>query len=179
MRGPQNGDSTGDFFRGSSLNLEWSKRGIWLDNQWMLISWLHIEDFVVFSFLCFIAMTVEYIDMLIVLIDHFVLLSALILILAWLFWSLHMHTLTIVYHSALIVAFSLILCVHEWYILLCLTIWSMTALPLHDCMLLVYVGLTSIPLLPNLLVSVIPFISVLTITSVRPSECFLSDRARD
>ena len=35
-------------FRGSSLNLEWSKRGIRLDDQWMLISWLHIEDFVVF-----------------------------------------------------------------------------------------------------------------------------------
>ena len=34
----------------------------------------------------------------------------------------------------LIVVFSLILCVHEWYILLCLTIWCMTALPLHDCM---------------------------------------------
>ena len=112
-------------------------------------------------------------------IDLIALLSVLILILARLFWSLHMHTLTIVYHSALIVAFSLILCVHEWYILLCLTIWCMTALPLHDCMPLVYVGLTSIPLLPNLLVSVILFISVLTIASVRPSVYLLSDRARD
>ena len=37
--------------------------------------------------------------MLLILIDHFVLLSALILILPWLFWSLHMHTLTTVYHS--------------------------------------------------------------------------------
>ena len=37
--------------------------------------------------------------MLIILIDHFVLLSTLILILPWLFWSLHMHTLTTVYHS--------------------------------------------------------------------------------
>ena len=136
-------------------------------------------------------------------IDLITLLSVLILILAWLFWSLHMHALTIVYHSAwhvdsltcilfwlslsrmfvslfvLIVVFSLILCVYEWYILLCLTVWCMTALPLHDCMSLVYVGLTSIPLLPNLLVSVIPFISVLTIASVRPSVCLLSDRARD
>ena len=37
--------------------------------------------------------------MLTILIDHFVLLSTLILILPWLFWSLHMHTLTAVYHS--------------------------------------------------------------------------------
>ncbi|RVW82086.1 hypothetical protein CK203_052462 [Vitis vinifera] len=41
----------------------------------------------------------------------------------------------------------------------------MTALPLHDCMALVYVGRTSIPLPPTLLVSVIPFIPVLTIAS--------------
>ena len=136
-------------------------------------------------------------------VDLIVLLSVLILILAWLSWSLHMHTLTIVYHSAwhvdsltcilfwsslsmmfaslfvLIVVFSLILCVHERYILLCLTVWCMTALPLHDCMSSAYVGLTSIPLPPTLLVSVIPFISVLTIASVRPSVCLLSDRARD
>ncbi|KAL6310880.1 hypothetical protein AAG906_018036 [Vitis piasezkii] len=46
----------------------------------------------------------------------------------------------------------------------------MTALLLLDCMSFVYVGLTSIPLSPTLLVSVIPFISVLTIASVRPSE---------
>ena len=71
------------------------------------------------------------------------------------------------------------LCVHEWYILLCLTVWCMTALPLHDCMPLVYVGLTSIPLLPNLLVSVISFISVLTFASVRPSMCLFSDWAKD
>ena len=85
----------------------------------------------------------------------------------------------------LIVVFSLILCVHEWYILLCLTVWCMTALPLHDCtplrdcMPLVYVGRTSIPLPPNLLVSVIPFISVLTIASIRPFVCLLSVRAGD
>ena len=48
----------------------------------------------------------EIFDMLIILIDHFVLLSALILILPWLFWSLHMHTLTAVHHSAGYVVFS-------------------------------------------------------------------------
>ncbi|RVW17759.1 hypothetical protein CK203_071829 [Vitis vinifera] len=41
----------------------------------------------------------------------------------------------------------------------------MTALLLLDCMSLVRVGRTSIPLPPTLLVSVIPFISVLTIAS--------------
>ena len=44
---------------------------------------------------------------------------------------------------------------------------------LLDCMLLVHVGLTSIPLPPTLLVSVIPFIPVLTIASVRPCVCLL------
>ncbi|RVW58595.1 hypothetical protein CK203_114024 [Vitis vinifera] len=55
----------------------------------------------------------------------------------------------------------------------------MTALLLLDCMSFVYVGLTSIPLPPTLLVSVIPFISALTIASVRPSVCLFSDRARE
>ena len=62
---------------------------------------------------------------------------------------------------------------------LCLTVWCMTTLPLCDWMLLVRVGRTSIPLPPTLLVSVIPFISVLTIASVRPSVCLLFDRAGD
>ena len=30
--------------RGSSLNLKWSKCGVWWVDQWVLISWLHIED---------------------------------------------------------------------------------------------------------------------------------------
>ena len=77
--------------------------------------------------------------MLLILIDHFVLLSALILILPWLFWSLHMHTLTTVYHSdwhvysltcissrsslSMVYIFIVFLsvyhglCGHEWYIL--------------------------------------------------------------
>ena len=47
----------------------------------------------------------------------------------------------------------------------------MTTLLLRDCMLLVHVGRTSIPLPLTLLVLVIPFILVLTIASVRPSVC--------
>ena len=104
-------------------------------------------------------------------------LDMLILWLVILFWP--SSSMMFVPLFVLIVVFSLILCVYEWYILLCLTVWCMTALPLHDCMSSVYVGLTSIPLPPTLLVSVIPFISVLTIASVRPSVCLLSDRARD
>ena len=104
-------------------------------------------------------------------------LDMLILWLVILFWpSLSMMLVSL---FVLIVVFSLILCVYEWYILLCLIVWCMTALSLHDCMSPVYVGFTSIPLPPNLLVSVILFISVLTIASVRPSVCLLSDRARD
>ena len=165
------------------------------NREWL--SWSRI-----LFFLCFIAMFVEYIDMLIILIDHFVLLSALILILPWLFWSLHMHTLTIVHHLACcVVSLACILswssfehdvhiaihpdscrflCGHEWYIMY--SAWPHVAWLPFLCMiawLLVYVGRIYIPLPPTLLVSVIPFISVLTIASVRPSVCLLSDRARD
>ena len=134
-------------------------------------------------------------------IDLIALLSVLILILAWSFWSLHMHTLTTVYHSAWHVAslghifswsslgmvflslFILIVkaCMYTWviYLVLCLSVCCMTTLLLLDCMSLVHVGRTSIPLPPNLLVSVIPFISVLTIASVRPFVCLLFDRAKD
>ena len=136
-------------------------------------------------------------------IDLIALLSVLILILAWLFCSLHMHRLTIVHRLTCCVVFSdlhIILIIFEHDV--CITIhldccilaylvctwWYIWALPdcvlhdcpsLRDCMSLVHVGRTSIPLPPNLLVSVIPFISVLTIASVRPSVCLLSDQVRD
>ena len=42
--GPQNGDFAGDWFRGSSLNLRWSKRGVWWVDHWVLMSWLYIES---------------------------------------------------------------------------------------------------------------------------------------
>ena len=35
-------------FRGSSLNLKWSKCGVWWIDQWILTSWLHIEGSRVF-----------------------------------------------------------------------------------------------------------------------------------
>ena len=136
-------------------------------------------------------------------IDLIALLSVLILILPWLFWSPHMHTLTTVYHLVghvdsfacilswsslsmmfislfvLIFIFSLILCVHgdisEHRLIVC----CMTAIFLCDCMPLVSVGSTFIPLPPILLISIIPFISALTIASVRPFVCLLPDRARD
>ena len=52
---------------------------------------------------------------------------------------------------------------------------TMTTLLLHDCMSPVSVGRTSIPLPPTFLVSVIPYIPVLVIASVRPFMCLLSD----
>ena len=213
----------GIFFRGSSLNLEWSKRGIRLDDQWMFISWLHIKDF---SEACLDVISIWDFDMLIMLtdlswlrfpkpwfyvlrwyirlrhkhvglllIDRLVLLRTLIPILLWLFWSLHMHTLTSVYHLARHVDslsdLYIILTVFEHDVRFtihldcrdksefCLIACCMTTLLLLDCMLLVYVGRTSVPLPPNLLVLVIPFISILTIASVRPSVCLLSNRASD
>ena len=189
-------------FRGSSLNLEWSKRGIRLDDQWMPISWLHIEDIwcmlgfyihlrlwhvdrvdwfvlikdsdaMIFSvFHWYIRLRHWHVGSL--MIDLIALLSTLTLILSWLFWSLHMHTLTTVYHSAwhvdsltcilfwsslsmmfvspfvLIVVFSLILCVHDDISELCLIVCRMTALLLHDCVPFVYVGRISISLSPTL-----------------------------
>ena len=107
-------------------------------------------------------------------IDLITLFSTLILILSWLLWSLHMHALTIVYHSTwhvdsltcilfwsslsmMIVSLSIWLsysrlpCVYIDDISeLCLIACCMTALLLHDCAPLVYVGRTSIPLSPIL-----------------------------
>ena len=48
-------------FRGSSLNLKWSKCGVWWVDQWVLISWLHIKGSRAFTW---------DIDMLIMLVDH-------------------------------------------------------------------------------------------------------------
>ena len=129
--------------------------------------------------------------------------SVLILILAWLFWSLHMRTLTTVYHSAWHVDFLtciliLIVFEHDFCItihfdccilayLVC-TWWYIWALPdcvSHDCPPFAWLcaaclcGSHIYPLISHPLVSVIPFISVLTIASVRHFVCLLSDRARD
>ena len=224
--------------RGSSLNINWGKCGVWLVDQWAPTSlcvcvyltidytlgaldiitldaclgvcfylghWhVDYDDYLSWLwrfFPCFIAIFVWDIDMLIMLIDHLTLLSIVTLIFPCLFWSLHMHTLTTVYHLAwhvdsldyifswsslgmvFLSLFHLIVIAFVWawviYLVLCLTVWCMSALPPHDCMSFVYVGLTSIPLSPALLVSVIHFIPVLTIASVRSSMCLLSDRAGD
>ena len=113
-------------FKGSSLNLGWSKCGIWLVNQWMPIFWLYIESFDACSDIVFIwdiGMLImmidlswlktrdsylfrtslfylfEDVDMLIASIARFVLLSIVILILPCLFWSHHMlYRFTIVYN---------------------------------------------------------------------------------
>ena len=101
-------------------------------------------------------------------IDLIASISTLILILPCLFWSLHMHTLTTVYHSAwhvdsltcilfwlslsmmsvslfvLSAVFSLILCVHDDISEHCLIACRMTTLLLRDCVPLFCVGRTSI-----------------------------------
>ena len=117
---------------------------------WDWLSWLRIP--MSCFLLCFIDVFVWDIDMPIILITLIVLLSILTLISSWLFWSLHMHTLTTIHHSAwhvvsltcilfwsslsmmfvslfvLIVVFSLILCVHDDISELCLIVCCMTAL---------------------------------------------------
>ena len=70
---------------------------IWdIDMLIMLIDYLAWGDVAIF--LCFIAISVWDIDMLIMLIDYFACLSIVTLILPWLFCSLHMYKLTVVYH---------------------------------------------------------------------------------
>ena len=122
---------------------------------------------------CLVIVFIWDIDMLITLIDYLACLSIVTLILPWLFCSSHMYRLTVIYHSTwcvdysacilswsffsmisllifiLIAIFSFSLCVDMDDIsALCLTACCMTALLLCDCMLLVYVGRTSIPLPP-------------------------------
>ena len=138
-------------FRGSSLNLRWIKCGVsWVD-QWVPISWLHIEsswyhwthawllysfgiltcwlcwfnilieDSNVTIFLYFIAIPIQIIDTLIVLIDYLVCLSIVTLILSWLFYSSHMYRLIVVYFSTW--------CVDHFSCILSWLLWSMLSLP--------------------------------------------------
>ena len=139
---------------------------------WLIIL---IEDSDVAIFLCFIAISIWDIDMLIVLIDYLACLSIVILIFPWLFYSSHMYRLKVVYLLTwcidslayilswsflsmlslslftLIVIFSLSLCVDmgdisALYLIAC----CMTTLLLCVCMSLVRVGCAPIPLPPTL-----------------------------
>ena len=93
------------------------------------------------------------------------------------YWFPCLYVILIVFEHDVCITFHLIVIVCMWtwviYPIFYLTACCMTALLLRDCMSPVHVGHTSIPLPPTLLASVIPFISVLTITSVRPSVCLL------
>ena len=93
------------------------------------------------------------------------------------YWFTCLYIILIAFEHDVYITFHLIFIVCMWtwviYHVLCLTACCVTALLLRDCMSLVHVGSTSIPLPLTLLVSVIPFIPVLTIASVRHSVCFL------
>ena len=146
-----NGDSTGDA-RGSSLNLRWGKCGVWWVDQW--VHW----ELLISLDACLVITLIRDIDMLIMLIFYLVCLSIKALILPWLFCSLHMYRLIVIYLSTwcvdsfacilswsslsmlslslftLIVIFSLSLRVDMCGIsALCLTACCMIALLLHDC----------------------------------------------
>ena len=145
---------------------------------------------------CLVIILIRDIDMLIMLIFYLVCLSIKALILPWLFCSLHMYRLIVVYLStwcvdsfacilswsflsmlslslfALIVIFLLSLRVDMCDIsALRLIAYCMIALLLHDCMLVVCLGRRSIPLPPILRFLVISFISALTFASVRLCVC--------
>ena len=93
------------------------------------------------------------------------------------YWFTCLYIILIVFEHDVCITFHLIVIVCMWtwviYPILCLTACCMTVLLLHDCMSLVHVGHTSIHLPPTFLVSVILFIPVLTIASVRPCVCLL------
>ena len=139
MRGAQNGDSTGDCLEGQAWT--WDEANMAFDESisgyslldctlrvpefslgtltWLIVLVDYLDwRFWHSDFLCASSIYLfEIFDMLIILIDHFILLSALILILPWLFWSLHMHTLTAVHHSTGYVVFS------DWHIIL-IVFWA-------------------------------------------------------
>ena len=130
------------------------------------------------------------------LIDYLACLSIVTLILPWLFCSPRMYRLIVVYHLTwcvvfldhilswsflsmlslslfvLIVIFLFSSCVDmDDIFVLCLTVCYMTVLILYDCMSLACVGPYIYHLTFDPLVSVIPFILVLTFASVRPCVC--------
>ena len=83
-------------------------------------------------------------------------------------WSSLSILCSLLFILIVVFLFSLCVCMDD-ILALYLTACCMTALFLCDCMLLVYVGRTPIPL-PSL-VSIIPFLLVLTFASVRPCVC--------
>ena len=135
-------------------------------------------------------------------IDLIVSISTLTLILSWLFWSLHMHTLTTVYHSTwhadplvgiLFWSFLSVLSLYHYPSdrhILAYLVWTwviyLYSAWLYGAWLLSFVclraaclcGLHIYPLISHPLVSVTSFITVLTFASVRPYVCLYSDRDR-
>ena len=153
---------------------------------WLIIL---IEDSDVSIFLCFIAISIWDITMLI---DYLVCLSIVTLILPWLFCSLHMYRFIVVYHltwwvnslactlswsSLSMLSLSqfiliVITCMWTWVIYLYFAwlyvAWLPSSVWLYvACLCESYIY----PLTSNPLVSVISFISVFTFASVRPCVC--------
>ena len=89
-----------------------------------------------------------------------------------LFWS-SLSVLSLYHYPSDCSILAYLVCVHWWYI------WDSFDWVLHDysllrdCVSLVCVGRTYIPLPPTLLVLVISFISALTFACVRPCVCLI------
>ena len=126
--------------RGSSLNLRWGKYGIWLSDWWIpsLCVSLCLSDHrkyedsdVAIFFLCFIAISIWDIDLLIMLIDYLACLNIVTLVLPWFFYSPHMYKLTIVYLLTWCV--DSIACILSW------SFFSMLSLSLFILIVIAYV----------------------------------------
>ena len=81
-------------FRGSNLNSSWGECGVWLVDQWILLSmwlgmivcWLHVESFDMFVYnICLAIMFVCDVDMLITSIDSLAYFSIVTFLVIWLF----------------------------------------------------------------------------------------------
>ena len=100
-------------------------------------------------------------------------------------WFSNLYTILIVFEHDVCITIHLDCHILTYLVCTWRYIWALPYCMLHDCPPSAWVhvvclyGRTYIPLPPTLLVSVIPFFSVLTIASVRPSMCLLSDRAGD
>ena len=158
----------------------------------MSVSWLHIG-----SSWCMLRCRIHlgFWHAGLLMIDLIASLSVLILILAWLFWSLHMHTLTIAYHSAWHI--DSLTCILFWIVFehdVCITICL-------DCRILAYLVCTWVvyPALPDCMMHDCPPSAWLHVVCLCGSHfypptsnslgfghsfhlgsvCLLSDRARD
>ena len=113
-------------FRGSNLNSSWGECGVWLVDQWILLSmclgmivcWLHVESFDMFVYnICLAIMFICDVDMLITSFDSLVYFSIVTLLVIWLFcFPGHVYSHFCISHSSW----------HDWFYLLYIILFIST-----------------------------------------------------